>query len=317
MSLSFRRLSFPPLRDFEAAAPDGVAIGIIGEDGSGQSQLLRAAAGIETPKAGTLERSGDARLFGPMDLLDLDSLSRQAPAVLLLDQTFACRDALLRHRAALTLDRLRRAGTTILFVSHDEELLLRLADEVWWLDRGKLARRGDPGEVLGAYRRHIAERERASGESAGMPLAPRMRRGDGRAEVLAVETLGCNGRPTIVWRSGERVTVRVVVRFRSEVADPVVGMMIRTRIGLNVYGTNTELEGLKLGPCPASRAIEIRFTFSCDLCPGEYTLTAASHDPDGVWHDWLEDAVAFAVADERYTAGVANLRAKVTTSALE
>ena len=31
-----------------------------------------------------------------------------------------------------------------------------------------------------------------------------------------------------------------------------------------------------------------------------------------VWHDWLEDAVAFAVTDSRYTAGVANLRAQVS-----
>ena len=46
-------------------------------------------------------------------------------------------------------------------------------------------------------------------------------------------------------------------------------------------------------------------------CPGEYTVTAASHDPDGVWHDWLEDAAGFSVADDRYTAGVANLRATV------
>ena len=43
-------------------------------------------------------------------------------------------------------------------------------------------------------------------------------------------------------------------------------------------------------------------------------MTAASHDPNGVWHDWLEDAVAFTVTDTRYTAGVANLRAKVTYS---
>jgi hypothetical protein len=35
----------------------------------------------------------------------------------------------------------------------------------------------------------------------------------------------------------------------------------------------------------------------------------ASHDPDGTAHDWLDDAVA--VADNRYTAGVANLRAKI------
>jgi lipopolysaccharide transport system ATP-binding protein len=89
-------------------------------------------------------------------------------------------------------------------------------------------------------------------------------------------------------------------------------MMIRTRIGLNVYGTNTELERLKLGPRAAGDTIRVTFAFRCELCPEEYTLTIASHDPDGVWHDWLEDAVAFAVADDRYTAGVANLRATVS-----
>jgi hypothetical protein len=41
-------------------------------------------------------------------------------------------------------------------------------------------------------------------------------------------------------------------------------------------------------------------------------LTVASHDPDGTSHDWLDDAVAVTVVDERHTAGVANLRAKVT-----
>jgi len=136
-----------------------------------------------------------------------------------------------------------------------------------------------------------------------------MRRGDGRAQVLRIETLGENGCPTMVWRSGELAVVRVTVRFRDAVADAVVGMMIRTRIGLNVYGTNTELERLALGPRAAGDTVQVSFAFRCELCPEEYTLTVASHDPDGVWHDWLEDAVAFSVADDRYTAGVANLRA--------
>jgi lipopolysaccharide transport system ATP-binding protein len=139
-----------------------------------------------------------------------------------------------------------------------------------------------------------------------------MRRGDGRAEVLSIATLGEDGRATSVWRSGELAVVKVRVRFSQAVADPVVGMLIRTRIGLNVYGTNTELERLKLGPVEAGDTLEVVFAFRCELCPQEYTLTAASHDPDGVWHDWLEDAVAFSVSDTRYTAGVANLRAQVS-----
>jgi lipopolysaccharide transport system ATP-binding protein len=209
------------------------------------------------------------------------------------------------------LDRLCRAGTTVLLVSHEEDLLRELCDEIWWLDHGKLAGRGDPEEILRAYHCHIARRLRAWGESVRVPLDPRLRRGDGRAEIANLELLGESGRPTAVVRSGELTVVRVTVRFRHAVADPVVGLMIRSRAGMNVYGTNTELEGLKLGPCGAGETLQLTFAFRCELCNQEYTLTIASHDPDGVWHDWLEDALAFTVADSRYTAGVANLRATV------
>jgi lipopolysaccharide transport system ATP-binding protein len=112
-----------------------------------------------------------------------------------------------------------------------------------------------------------------------------------------------------VWQSGAPVAVRVTVRFGAPVAAPVIGMLIRTRIGFEVYGTNTELEKLPLGPCASGETLAITFRFRCDLCPQEYTITAASHDPDGIWHDWMEDGVAFSVSDTRYTAGVANLRA--------
>ena len=305
MPLVFRGVSSPPLRDFDAAAPSGAVIGILGADGAGKGRLLRLAAGIERPVSGTVEAPA-GKLLGPEDALELPAVP-----LLAIEHTFARRDALARERAAIGLDRLRRGGTTVLLVSHEEELLRRLADEIWWLHDGKLAGRGDPAEMLAAYRKHVAAGVRAWGESDRSPLAPRMRRGDGRAEVVRVETIGENGCPTMVWRSGELAVVRATVRFGAAVEDPVVGMMIRTRIGLNVYGTNTELERVKLGPRAAGDTIQVTFAFRCELCPEEYTLTIASHDPDGVWHDWLEDAVAFAVADDRYTAGVANLRAQV------
>jgi len=303
MSLAFRQVSAPPLAGLDADAPDGVVIGILGEDGAGKSRLLRLAAGLEEPVSGTVDAI-PGRLLGPDDPLDLTAVP-----VLCIDHTFARHDALVRERAAIAMDGLRRAGTTTLLVSHEEDLLRRLTDEIWWLRDGRLAGRGDPAEILSAYRKHVAAQVRAWGERATASISPRMRRGDGRAEVLRIETLGENGAPTMVWRSGELAVVRVTVRFRDAVADPVVGMMIRTRIGLNVYGTNTELERLALGPRAAGDTIQVSFAFRCELCPEEYTLTVASHDPDGVWHDWLEDAVAFSVADDRYTAGVANLRA--------
>jgi hypothetical protein len=107
------------------------------------------------------------------------------------------------------------------------------------------------------------------------------------------------------------VSIKASVRFHEAVQDPVLGILIRTQIGFEVYGTNTGLEGVKIGPRAAGETVTLMISFLCDLCPHPYTLTVASHDPDGTAHDWLEDAVAFTVTDERYTAGVANLRAKV------
>jgi lipopolysaccharide transport system ATP-binding protein len=307
MAVEFRRVSSTPLREFNAAAPDGAVIGIIGENGSGKSRLLQLAAGVERPDSGSVIVSGATKLLGPDDALTLPPIP-----VLLINHTFGRQDWLVRERAMIALDHIRRAGATTLLVSHEEDLLRRLADEIWWLHEGRLAGRGAADDVLGPYRKHISERVRAWGETVQAPLAPRMRRGDGRAEILTVDTIAENGKPTMVWRSGERAVVKVRVRFREAVSDPVIGIMIRTRIGLNVYGTNTELEKLKLGQCAAGTTLEIAFAFWCELCPQEYTLTVASHDADGVWHDWLEDAVAFSVSDSRYTAGVSNLRAQVS-----
>ncbi len=307
MAISFRQITAEPLNCFDATAPDGAVIGIIGENGAGKGRLLRLAAGTEQPVSGQVEAPPTRRLLGPGDTANFAPVE-----LLLLDHTLARHDALVRERAAIALGRLRSAGTTTLLVSHEEALTRKLCDEIWWLDGGRLAGRGDPGEMWNAYRTHIAARVRAWGESIAQPLAPKVRRGDGRAEVTGIETLGENGRPTAMWRSGELAVVRVSLRFHAGVSDPVVGILIRTRIGLEVYGTNTELEGVKLGPRAAGDAIRVTFAFRCELCPQEYNLTVASHDPDGVWHDWLEDALAFSVSDTRYTAGVANLRARVT-----
>jgi lipopolysaccharide transport system ATP-binding protein len=275
-----------------AAAPSAAITGVISED----TAALRAA----------LISAGATRVIGPGDPLNLAPIDN-----LVLDHALALHGALVRRRTLLGLEQLRRAGACVVIASHDEALLEEICDEVWWLESGAIRAQGDPRQVLDAWRSHVAERFAAWGAQASQALLPSMRRGDGRAQVEEVVTLDAAGAPTRVWRSGTEAAIRVAVRFQAAVADPVVGVMLRTRIGMEVYGTNTQLENVPLGPVAAGERLTLFFRFRCDLCPQEYTVTAASHDPDGVWHDWLEDAIAVSVADTRYTAGVANLRARV------
>jgi lipopolysaccharide transport system ATP-binding protein len=306
MALEFRHASLAPLEDFHAMAPAGAIIGVIGDKGSGVSELLKLAAGQATPTKGEVAGDSERRYVASGETLNL------APAaVLVLDQALATQDGIVRARTLTGLDRLRRNGATILLFSYELALLELLADEVWWIHEGGLAAKGDPKETIAKYRRHLAEVVRAWGETIPPRLAPSFRRGNGHAEVISLDTLGSDLKPTIVWKSGEMVTVRASIRFHEAVQEPVIGLLIRTQIGFEVYGTNTQLERVPIAPALPGETLVVKFSFLCDLCPGAYTLTLASHEPDGTAHDWLEDAVAVTITDERHTAGVANLRAKV------
>jgi lipopolysaccharide transport system ATP-binding protein len=250
---------------------------------------------------------------------DPDAISRELRAAidsgnradLIVDYALDLMGPLARMRSRRDLIAARHTGATILLASYREDLLRELCDEIWWIGVDAIEMRGDPGEVLDRWKKATVELWRQEQNGAAPRMVPGLTAGDGRAHIRAVDLLDASGAAVGGWMSGESAAVRVAVEFAQPVADPVIGILIRTRIGLNVYGTNTELERLQLGPRAAGDRLRLLFRFRCDLCPGEYTLTVASHDPDGLWHEWLDDVVAFTVADVRYTAGVANLRAAV------
>jgi lipopolysaccharide transport system ATP-binding protein len=103
----------------------------------------------------------------------------------------------------------------------------------------------------------------------------------------------------------------VRARFEAPVDEPVVGMLIRNRLGVDVFGTNTRVEGRRLGRFQASEELEVEFRFDCLLTRQEYTLTVATQYWDGASQDWLDDVLAFRVVDTRDRAGVASLGTEI------
>jgi len=215
----------------------------------------------------------------------------------------------------VSLDQLRRAGATVLLASHQEDLLEHLCDEVWWMHEGRIAAKGSPGETLKRYRTHVAMRIEAWGATLKPRLEVASRFGTGDAEIESIELLDSNGAPAAAWKSGAEASARITLRFRDAIADPIIGILIRNRIGLEVYGVNTRVEGLHIGPCAAGQTLKGNFQLRCELGTGSYTLTAAAQDSSGGIHDWLDDALAFVVVDDRPASGVANLHARVTIEA--
>ncbi len=232
------------------------------------------------------------------------------PEILIVDEALAVGDAVFANRCVRKFEELRERKITVLFVSHDLGLVKALSSRAILLLNGRIEAQGTPNDVINRYIGLVLERQQATNKNADR-VRGSFRHGDGTSEILSVEILNSAGEPAASVASGEPVTVRVRLRFHAPATDPMVGILVRTRIGIDVYGTNTRIEQKPLGEFQPGDELELDFQFDCWLTPQQYTLTVASQAADGSSHDWLDDAIAFDVVDTRVAAGVANLRAKI------
>jgi len=234
------------------------------------------------------------------------------PDILIVDEALAVGDAVFANRCIRKFEELREKKTTVLFVSHDLGLVKQLSNRAIFLLNGRIEAEGEPKHVIDKYIGLVLERQKSfeqKGKRASLPSSNR--HGDGSSEILDVSLLDESGRECGVVSSGERITIRIRTVFHRRGEDPMVGILIRNRIGMDIYGTNTRIEQIALGKFEPGEELEIDFSFDCWLTPHQYTVTVATQYLDGSSHDWLDDVITFDVLSKRYAAGVTDLRAHI------
>lgn len=233
------------------------------------------------------------------------------PDILIVDEALSVGDAVFANRCIQRLEELKRRGLTILFVSHDLGLVKRLCDRAIFLHQGRAVLQGSPSDAVNRYVGTVLERGKSDAPEAKLPGGT-FRHGDGASRVEAIRILDESGAQTTALGAGRPAILRVLARAQQALDDVVVGILIRNRLGADVYGTNTRIERVTIGPFSPGEAFSVDFRFDCQLTRGEYTLTVATQYSDGFSQDWIDDAIEFRVADSRDLAGVVNLQTKVT-----
>lgn len=235
------------------------------------------------------------------------------PDILIVDEALAVGDAVFANRCIRKFEELRDKQTTVLFVSHDLGLVKQLSHRAIFLLDGKIQAEGEPKHVIDKYIGLVLERQKAYDQNDKRSNLPASNRhGDGSSEILDVGLMDTSGREVRVVSSGERITIRVRAVFNDHRAEPMVGILIRNRIGMDIYGTNTKIEQIDLGRFDPGEELSIDFSFECWLTPHQYTVTVATQYLDGSSHDWLDDVITFDVLAPRQAAGVTDLRAAIT-----
>ena len=235
------------------------------------------------------------------------------PEILIVDEALAVGDAIFANRCIKKFEELKKRKVTVLFVSHDLGLVKRLSDRAALMVDGRVAAFGNPSEVVNRYVGLVLERqEREQPRSESAQAGASFRHGDGASRdrqrgSARMRTASRRG----VCEPGEPVTIRVRASAERDLEDPVVGVLIRNRLGIDVFGTNTRIEGVDFGRVAAGETFEVEFTFDCLLTRQDYTLTVATQYREGYSQDWLDDVISFSVVDARDVAGFANFKTKV------
>ena len=256
-----------------------------------------------------------------------------SPDILIVDEALAVGDAIFHHRCTRRLNEMQEAGVTLLLVSHDPAAVRALCSRAILLSEGRMEAEGDPQDVLNRYQKIIMARENkyesavAAAHDAGASaeeqveeelarLSYTFRHGDGTAEVLRVDLLNASGQPLKLVESGEPVRVRMRVRFHAEIDDAIFGFLIRNRHGINIYGTNTQLQQVDVGPIQPEEIVEVTFAMNGSLAPDSYSIAVAAHSPAAISFDWIDGVVFFHVMSAVPMEGVINLEATATARKL-
>lgn len=255
--------------------------------------------------------------------------------VLVIDEALAVGDAVFTQKCMRFLRRFKEKGT-ILFVSHDVGSIMTLCSRAVWLDQGIVRMAGPAKAVADSYTQYCAQE--AVGEARALTSliddtkegasVSYMQSGEtkidffdnvlnsdgwttGAAEIRSVSIIRNDEQDGLAFEGGERVTLSVDAVASDTVASPIIGFLLKDRLGQALFGHNTYQEKSPPSVLVSGDHVRADFTFRLPLLPnGEYSITVAFADGDlvdHVQHHWIHDAVVLAVRSTRTRYGLVGI----------
>lgn len=267
--------------------------------------------------------------------------SQIAPDILIVDEALSVGDAKFQAKCFERLRQLKDNGTSILLVTHSSEQIVTHCSKAILLNNGTQLEAGEPGRVVNCYldllfgkEKKPLETEMASGtvppsltkEDSVYQLShhrdlcasrpgynpQEYRWGDGTVSILDYcYVVAGECYPSSI-ASGQTVSLACSIQFNQELIRPILGVTVKTKEGVTVYGVNTETLNCSDFQIMGKKGsvVEVESTFACRLAPGDYFISlgiATRQGEDVIPHDRRYDMIHLLVRPENSFFGLANL----------
>lgn len=266
--------------------------------------------------------------------------SQVEPDILVVDEALAVGDAKFQAKCFERLRQLKENGTSILLVTHSSEQIVSHCSHAILLNEGLQVVAGAPRHVVNRYLDLLFGKEPEDIQNdMSADDVPKIEKaftsyqlsmtddifasragynqheyrwGDGSATVLDFLFMADDEPYPAIVAGGARLTLAITTRFNTDLLRPIVGITIKTKEGITVYGANSEslnFDGFKEQGKKGS-IVQTKAEFACPLGTGDYFISigiATKNGDEIIPHDRRYDAIHFQVRPDNSFFGLANL----------
>jgi lipopolysaccharide transport system ATP-binding protein len=266
--------------------------------------------------------------------------------ILVVDEALAVGDAVFTQKCMRFIRRFQERGTLV-FVSHDTASVQNLCKSGIWLKNGRIAGGGTAKNVSEAYLQYTLQEiygeeskltsiaptaigdEAVTGETAPYKETPptinygalaSVRNNidaakgwkTGQADIVSVTLARVSPGQEGAFEGGERVRMIVCARAHVQLKNPILGFLVRDRLGQDLFGENTlPFTNRVSTPIGSGTTFQGVFEFTLPMLPnGQYAVMASVADGDAYenfQHHWMHDALIINVSSSKIRYGLVGI----------
>ncbi len=252
------------------------------------------------------------------------------PEILIVDEALSVGDVFFQVKCYKKFEEFKRAGKTILFVTHDMGSISKYCDRAILLNKGTKLYEGDTKEAIDIYKKVLVGQEDVIEEEdatevtdiknvdnwkSNLTVNPNVvEYGTKKAEIIDYCVIENNNITNTICKNNE-FSIKIKVRFNETIENPIFAFTIKTLKGVDVTGTNTLFEKWDTGIVKKNETREITFTQKMVLQGGQYMLdlgcTGYIGDDFTVYHR-LYEVCNISVVSDKNTVGFFDTNSTVT-----
>ncbi|WP_336698226.1 ABC transporter ATP-binding protein [Pantoea dispersa] len=229
------------------------------------------------------------------------------PDILIVDEALSVGDVAFQAKCFRRINDFKEKGTTILFVTHALDDIVKHCHRAILLDKGSIAMAGEPRAVVNEFRDRMFGKSKKSVDSLSerlnkpddnelscddifhtKPLYQTIehRWGTRAAEITDYIIKSDDQNYPVTIFAGRELDIKFRCVFHNDIESPIFGLLLKTPDGVNLYGASSrELMHENLGLVKAGAVVDFTFKLKMNFNTGPVLLSVGLTHTDEAGSD--------------------------------